>query len=692
MKLVRRFFSVVVFALFSLTTSIPAGAQAAQTDARAQVIEPEQAAPEPMPYSEVTYPEIVRLRSAEGDVRIERGEKKDSGWEDAVSGLPLLSGFGLVTGPNGRAEIELEDASTVYLDSNSVLVLNDMHTSAGIPYTGVTLLSGTVALHLRPDVSGDLFVLQTATDNIEVVYPHRADFRISSYANAMAVTPLESTAQMVTGGAEEPVTAGETAYYAHGARLHFAVASPEGVEQAASTQNSGIVGVSATLPGHSADASAKAGSSTQEDFAEFDSWVAGRVYARKTTMTEVMKESGLTEPIPGLDDLAGKGRFFDCAPYGTCWEPPAMGARQQSANSGASPAAVKTGQPAPASAGAQGNTQTGTPTPGAPATGTGTPAQVPAQVSQTASYGSYTMPFESMADFFPCLPDSMLYELGMYPYAGMIPAEYEAGALYGMGYAPFAAPWEWAVCHDGSWLYRNHRYVWVVGHRRWHRPPIRWVHTRQGAGFVPLHPRDLKDKLPINRRQGMYVLDGKLNGKPGARLERVAMMPGDTPQLLKDPPKQYRNWYFAPLRTAVDPRIEAQRVSFGPHTETRVTAARDVNLSFDHKSRAFMMDHAVTTGGRTRMVSELVTNSLGGRAGGSSGGVRGFLGGSAGRSGGSSSGSFSGGASRASGASSGGGARGGGSSGGGGGFSGGGGSHGGGGGGGAPSGGAGPHH
>ena len=34
-----------------------------------------------------------------------------------------------------------------------------------------------------------------------------------------------------------------------------------------------------------------------------------------------MKASGLTSPIPGLAELKGQGTFFDCAPYGTCWEP-----------------------------------------------------------------------------------------------------------------------------------------------------------------------------------------------------------------------------------------------------------------------------------------------------------------------------------------------------------------------------------
>ena len=75
----------------------------------------QQASPPPssaqvQPYSDATYPQIVRISYAEGDVRVSRGTRGAT-WETAVTGLPLESGFNLVTG-KGRAEIEFEDAST----------------------------------------------------------------------------------------------------------------------------------------------------------------------------------------------------------------------------------------------------------------------------------------------------------------------------------------------------------------------------------------------------------------------------------------------------------------------------------------------------------------------------------------------------------------------------------------------------
>jgi hypothetical protein len=45
-------------------------------------------------------------------------------------------------------------------------------------------------------------------------------------------------------------------------------------------------------------------------------------------MAEMMKASGLTSPIPGLADMKGHGTFFECASYGTCWEPTAQDGQQ----------------------------------------------------------------------------------------------------------------------------------------------------------------------------------------------------------------------------------------------------------------------------------------------------------------------------------------------------------------------------
>jgi hypothetical protein len=238
-------------------------------------------------YSNETYAQIVRVRYVEGDVRIARGEREaklaGQDWEQAVADLPLETGFSLATG-NGRAEIELEDASTLYLGENSVLLCNDLHTTAGIPYTEMALLSGTVSLAIKPYIAGEQLVLRTPTDNLTVKYPQGAFFRVNSYTDGTVLTKED----------------------AEGWRL------PQAGEQAGKTRTITLRG------GHLVEAI------TPDDagsFAEFDKWVDGRIAQRTAAMTDVMKAAGLTSPLPGLADMKGQGEFFACPPFGTCWQP-----------------------------------------------------------------------------------------------------------------------------------------------------------------------------------------------------------------------------------------------------------------------------------------------------------------------------------------------------------------------------------
>ncbi len=173
-------------------------------------------------HSNTEYPQIVRLSYVEGDVRISRGEKKkhdkSSGWEQATADLPLETGYSLVTG-NGRAEIELEDASTIYLAENSVLMCNDLHTLSGVPYTEMALLAGTATLHVKPYVSGEYFWLHMPTDALLTRYPQMTDLRVSSYTDGIAITSLARGTLGLNGAAKgQALTTGETIYFKDGSR------------------------------------------------------------------------------------------------------------------------------------------------------------------------------------------------------------------------------------------------------------------------------------------------------------------------------------------------------------------------------------------------------------------------------------------------------------------------------------------
>src|ERR1700722_4167600 len=214
-------------------------------------------------YSDATYAQIVRISYVEGDVRVARGAEKDkpadAAWEQAAANLPLETGFSLVTG-NGRAEIEFEDASTLYLGENSVLSFNDLHTTSGVPYTEVALLTGTATVDIKPYIYGERFVLRTPTDLFGTNYPHKLFARINSYIDAATVTSQEpESIQFPQLGGKE-LGEGQTF------TLH---------------------------EGHLVDTT---GPDPSGPFTDWDKWVADRVAQRTTAMADVMKAAGLSTP------------------------------------------------------------------------------------------------------------------------------------------------------------------------------------------------------------------------------------------------------------------------------------------------------------------------------------------------------------------------------------------------------------
>jgi hypothetical protein len=273
------------FALLLLSASLTAYASPADTAAPTHP-QPSSSTATPQTPPQ-TYDQIVRLSLVEGDVRISRGKEGEhatgGAWGQATTGIPIETGFSLVTG-KGRAEIEFEDASTVYLGEDSVLTFNQLTSTGGVPRTDVTLVSGTATVNIRTEFSGELFIMRTPTEDFSVRYPYRTVLRVNSYLDAMALTPQEFV-DLHLGAMAEPTLKGQTITYSRGR-----IIAPEA-------------------------------SATPSEFTEWDDWVAKRIAARNSDMTATMKEAGLSSPVPGLTGLKDQGTFFACAPYGTCWQP-----------------------------------------------------------------------------------------------------------------------------------------------------------------------------------------------------------------------------------------------------------------------------------------------------------------------------------------------------------------------------------
>jgi hypothetical protein len=538
-------------------------------------------------HDNVTYPQIVRLSYVEGDVRIARGaaEARTSGttWEKAVADLPLETGYSLVTG-EGKAEIEFENASTIYLAENSVLTFNDMHTTTGVPYTQLALLSGTVTFDIKPFVANEVFLLQTPTGNIISRYPDRALFRVDSYLDAMALTPLTNGALRTSEAVPLPLVAGQTLYYVGGQRVEYAAARD-----------------SASL-------------------AAWDKWVSERIAGRSAATAEVMKAAGLTEPIPGLAEMRNQGTFFDCAPYGTCWEPNTDALRQVAANT---PVLQNP------------ETLRASPVVGGQDMGQIVTAPEPSKVTYRAAS------LDEM--YFPCAPEQGILVVTRDPLTGK-----KRVTLSPVSWRQ-RIPYAWAVCHAGNWIHHRNHYVWVVGHRRHHLPPYRWIRSGKTVAYVPLHPHDVKGQLPINRKAEAFLLDDKER----MRFTRTVLDPNRPIALLKTPPKEFRAEPLQMLARAEEPHPVARQLRDAMVGKNVVARAGGVPINFDHRTQSFLMARSVMDGHRnttTTMITPVNNHSgnlqshaqsfAGGWHGGGSGG-----GGN--RGGGNSVGGNSGGGSRA---------------------------------------------
>lgn len=538
---------------------------------------------------DVIYPEIVRISYLEGDVRIARAASnqkgKDVTWENAVMNLPLEEGDSLVTGKDGRVEIELEDASTIYMAENSVLNCENMRSTSSVPHTELALVSGTVTLHLDSLVPGETFTLHTPKNELLTHYPYKSDMRVTSYVDGIAITSLSAGAVNVGETTPELCTvASASAICPHPAKEDV------------------VAGKAYTLgEDHQLVPMdpAKAG-----DYAAFDLWVADRYAARTSAVAEVMQESGLQRPIPGMAALKGKGAFYDCQPYGKCWQP--------------------------------------------------TPQKSPLALNGNGGGASPAMAAD-WNDWFPCMPGPLMGNYGFgYGYGyGMNPTLMQMGYMQGYGMMPgMLDPMAWALCHAGYWIpwdngYGNRGYAWVANHKLHHKIPVRWVKSGRTVAFVPLHPRDVKGQPPLNRAHAFEPV----KGKDGYKLNRVSLTSTSPVQLMKEPPRAFRNTPQPVLARVQAPHMEAHALkgtpgAIGTRTGLALAHGTAMPLTFN-REHGFMTSQSVVQGSRTVTVNMPVGHPVGGS--GSAFGGGGFAGGGhagfgAGFGGGAShGGSFSGG-------------------------------------------------
>jgi hypothetical protein len=578
-------------------------------------------------------PEIVRLSFIQGDVRFSRGDAKgpnlEKDWEQAAVNLPILQNYSLATG-NGRAEIEFEYGSVVYLAENSVLLFDTASVTNGVPTTELELITGTATFSMH-GIAGERFQLATSTDR--VVFPGTSYMRVDSYLDAIALTPQVNGNMASTTGLVKLVK-GTPNFYRDGVSI-----------QAGATDQSGTP-------------------------ADWDAWVDARVKQRDADTAAALKASGLPGFIPGLTDMYKGGTFFACAPYGTCWEPKELKSAKVPAPSGA--AAVNGQKTLNGNTTLNGETksvnvaggnfslaafhgdaqQSGTQQSGTQQSGTQQAGASGAQGQQSAPPTTGTNPATTttqtqavvlpaqapiFSEYYEPLGDCPVTELDTTTETDPVTGQEIVvdQSIVGEPIWWAADPWTWGLCHSGFWAHvprRGTRFTFVVG-RKHHHPPVHWMHgKKEGDVYVPAHPSDVKGQTPLNLKYGVF----KAKNGPTGPVQRIDFNPKETYTVLAEAPKEFRDVKYPDRLAAQRPEIQGRLVAGGK--APGVGGKSDI--SYDYKSRSFVRAGAPVGGynGKPVVVARGYSGS-GRTSGGTSGRPSG--GGTARASGGGGGGSHS---------------------------------------------------
>jgi hypothetical protein len=579
----------------------------------------------PSKSQEKAEPQLVRITYTHGAVKFSPGKNGrpnlQTDWMAAPTGMTLEEGDTLAT-EDGRAVMEFEDGSTVYLAEHSVLQFGKLQIKGGATTSQLTLLTGIATFDHTSNGSDVLLVATPATklstNKTEV-------FRLDSTLNGTFVRAVDLPLTVdEKDGRKSTLAPGRAVAYVDGFRILMKgpMAHPE------------------------------------KD--PWDQWVDAQRLERAAATKKGLEESGLKEPIPGLAQLAETGHFFDCPPYGKCWEPnekPATTTR----------AAAEALQAEP---------------------------QAAAPAAPNATEPQNFVINKTLVNRCPL--EAWMYSVGRPSKPGLLAANEPEETF------TIATPW--SSCFAGSWVLDGcwrgthqfdgfpafdpwppycgrERLVYVVGRRHKH-PPCRIVHTPHDIGIVPRHPLDRKGAPPLNAKAGIFTLALEKDGLQA----KFDPPPGNGVHWESSLPKAFSSdqTLMASATRVAPPVIQGTMMRMIPGDELRLSAAQptkvdEKDIRYDYKTGNFVVTRMPTaavdgteskgTSGTTVVahvgsngVTGGVTGHSGGWFGGSSSGSHGSAGGSAGgssggghASGGGSSGGSSSGGSASSGGSSGGG-------------------------------------
>lgn len=572
-----KFFSarVVFFVLFSsLTFIIPPKLQASKDKDRVD--------------------REVYLSSVQGDVRISIGKDHrpdlNQPWEQALAGEPVSQGYALATG-DGRAEIEFEDGSIVYLAENSLLLFRELSAPGDHIVSRMSLATGTATFALQPGDKGSFFI-DTPTNHLALSPRDTLFSRIDAYLDATAVSPQGEKGEDVSlsGDPSFQLKKGKTLVLLGGRFAHVLGGEHDDAASVVSggTSMSSMDPWELVLSGlpdfqlpsmapslnqksarRSTPANAQPGS-----LAEWDAWVSDRQTHRNKVTADALRASGLLSPIPGLADLYEHGTFFSCGSYGTCWEAADLAEPQDSTKQSASPISQST-----------------------------------AQVQVNPTFQPHTVQWEELVQGWCSPPALRTVTRVVHTPEELQKLEQRKAAAQKARYSPFVYP---TSCENGYWIpYRRHfarvitpqvpRHCESARCKPIHAPRPVWVKAGNRVGFVLAHPNDVKGKPPVNLKEGMLIPPSK----PGERTERLTVELSQKVTVFDRMPREFRGEPFGQGLRVRAPEIHAHLVlETARESSAALSAHAARSITYDYKSHHFLMSASTVAG--TKSVSREV--------------------------------------------------------------------------------------
>ena len=547
----------------------------------------------------------VRLGIVQGDVRLSRGNHGRSDlkrpWEEALAGGPLSQGFAISTG-NGRASIDFEDGSTVYIAEDSLLVLREISTVNYQNYSEMVLVVGSATFSLKP-AADENYVVSTFEDRISVSSPRSFYGRLDAYFDATAISPQAAEGVLMNrdGAADFRIWKGQSIFMSGGEIAGIQGNSPQSGQDGkcfeSLRQGESLPGFSDSLSNcfyllllrksglleHDSSALPVRhfeGASAVQTTAklEWDGWVDGLVTRKKALVSAALKSSGLSAPIPDLVELYQNGTFLQCAPYGTCWEPKEP--EFDDISGVASPA-----QNLSTTSASTQNPQAGA---------------APNQTFQPVTVYIYQRTGRRIT-FGTCALDDWV----RVPYVANSSAELQI-LLLRQRLAAKAQSTSFLYgsdCFNHTHIFQHNHYVRVLSpsksvcnphHMHCKKHPnfphnVIPVRVNGKLGFVPRHPDDKKGKPPLNLKNGILFLPEK----PGQPVQRVAFDPSQRIKFESKLPSEFqRELTLRPSAEVSAPEIRAHLMSeaFHGYTPSGTSAnSHGPQIAFDYKSQKFLM-------------------------------------------------------------------------------------------------------